>query len=201
MLMWLGVVLLLIYLPIGLQRRMLTGFYIPLAGLSVMAIDALARGVYRKTLFVTMAVLLITIPTNLIVLMAARHGLQTQDPLLYLTHDEWEGLQWISANTDPEALILTGPEMGLYVPGQTGRRVLYGHPFETLAADQEAAKVRSFFEEIKEPGSALVFLALEGVDYIFSGPRERALGELPANIGWVPVFVQGRVEIYASPDG
>ena len=41
-------------------------------------------------------------------------------------------------------LILSSPEMGLFIPAQTGRRVLYGHPFETVNADAEKDLVLVF---------------------------------------------------------
>ncbi len=197
MVIWLGVVLVLIYLPLDLQRRLLTGFYIPVAGLAVQGLDGLSAGARGRLLLGFSLVLVLSLPTNLIVLLAARHGIQTQDPQLYMSWEEGTALEWIRANTDPEALVLAGPELGLFIPGQTGRRVIYGHPFETVNADQARAKVLVFFEGNLDPTQAAGFLSEEGVDYIFYGPRERDLGALPVGQGWDQVYREGEVEIYA----
>ena len=200
MVVWLGVVLVLIYLPFELQRRLLTGIYIPLAGLAIQGIDdLLPEGGRYKPLFMVF-ILMVSLPTNLIILLAAGHGIETQDSQLFLAQEEAVSLEWIRSNSDPDALILAGPEMGLFIPGQTGRRVIYGHPFETINATEAEAKVLSFYEENWAQPQRTEFLRTEGVDYVFFGPRERKLGALPPDRRWDRVFQQGGVEIYSIPE-
>ena len=121
---------LMLYVPLGLQRRFMLGLYVPLAGLASIGLDFLLPR--RKGLAVAAIclVVILVIPTNLMILMGGTQAVQTKDSRVFLTAEEKEGLDWIAANTPKNALILASPEMGLYVPAYTGRRVIYGHPFE-----------------------------------------------------------------------
>ena len=53
-------------------------------------------------------------------------------------------MDWLNENTDPDVLILADEEVGLLIPSITGRRVLYGHPFETVNAENERKYLREF---------------------------------------------------------
>ena len=66
-------------------------------------------------------------------------------PEYYLTQDETAALNWLKDNTAADAVILAGPEMGLFIPAQTGRRVIYGHPFETVNAELEEENVLAVY--------------------------------------------------------
>jgi hypothetical protein len=109
------------------------------------------------------------IPTNIIVLLASLQGAAKHDDRLYLTNGEIQAYQWIENNTAPDSLILASPDSGLLIPGYTGRRVFYGHPFETVNAKDELERAKSFFEGDTDQTNELVNRA----DYLFFGPRER----------------------------
>ena len=126
----------------------------------------------------------------------AYRGAQIRHPLLYLTVAEAEALDWIDQNTPQDALVLASPEMGLFIPAHTLRRVIYGHPFETVNGPAEEQAVRGYFEGTGP--AARDFLAERGVDYVIYGPREAALGPGPdpASAGLSPVFEDGAVIVY-----
>jgi hypothetical protein len=85
----------------------------------------------------------------------------------------------------------------MFIPAHTGRRVLYGHPFETVNAEAEEAAVNQFFQNAaSQPEAALDFLQHRSVEYIFYGPKERQLGVLPELPGVEARFSQGDVTIY-----
>jgi hypothetical protein len=84
--------------------------------------------------------------------------------------------------------------MGMFIPARTGRKVIYGHPFESVNAEQEKQSVENCFREgIK---ACVPFLVSRGVDYLFIGPRERALGAQAVPEEMSMVFHQGEVRIY-----
>ena len=199
-LLWSILVLGLIYLPVNLQRRLLLGYYVPLAALAAPGLSRLTSGVSKRFRLVGIVVLLLAIPTNLLILTAAAHGARTLDPALYRSRSEEAGLHWIRENTPADSLILASPEMGLFIPSQTGQRVIYGHPFETVEASQEELVVESFFQgalSLEEQGE---LLTSRGVDYIFMGPRERALGEPEVLAAMEIVFAAEDVVIYRLSD-
>jgi hypothetical protein len=133
----------------------------------------------------------LALPSTLLILLVGLFGAQTRDPALYLTQSEVQALEWLESNTPADALVLAAPETGLLIPAHTGRRVLYGHPFETVNAESEQAQVVAFFQgEMQAPAT---FVEQRQVDYIFYGPRERSLGELPKGLDLRQVYATGVV--------
>lgn len=187
LLIWLTLALVMLYAPIGLQRRFLMGFYIPLAVLAAPGIHALQKR-WQRSLFWTTATL-----TNALLLLIAIFAAITHPPQLYLTRDESAALHWINQNTPTNALILASPETGLFIPAYTGRRVFYGHPFETIHAVQMQTLVENFFRATSQPQDTSF---LEQADYIFLGPRENALGGLPISRELPIAYQNDTVTVY-----
>ena len=197
LLAWLGVNLLLLYAPVALQRRFVQGLSIPIGLLAVeglYGLTFLGSGVRR----VGIVALLFTfaLPTNLLVMAAAVQGAQAHHRLLYLTEAEGRALDWLDANTPADALVLASPDLGLFIPAHTARRVLYGHPFETVNAAVQEQAVTSFYAN--ELPDARAFLADNNVGYVLVGPREVALGPgpKPESAGLSPVFTDDGVTVY-----
>ncbi len=195
LIIWSVLGLLLVYLPIGLQRRFMMGLYVPLVGLATLGIEQLGHETKRYRLFSSF-VLLLALPTNLIILTTSYVGVNTHNKNIYLIEEEHEILSWIEGNTEPDALILSSPEMGLFIPAYTGRRVIYGHPFETVNADEEELNTLSFFHGEWNDAQMWEFIENRGIDYIFYGPREKLIGNIHKFLGWEPGFKSGSVSIY-----
>ena len=70
LLVWSGLGLLLIWVPIGLQRRFMMGLYIPLAGLASMGVDRLLVKANKKLYSIVLVALIIASITNLVVVLA-----------------------------------------------------------------------------------------------------------------------------------
>jgi hypothetical protein len=195
LLAWAGLGLLLLYLPFGLQRRFIVGLYVPLAGLAALGISQLSQGFRKRKMSLAGAFLFLTLPTNLMILLASGQGIASHASPLFIEKDEHRALEWVQAHTPDGAVILAAPETSLWIPAQTGRRVVAGHPFETIDAETRAEQVEAVFR-----GAPVVedLPWLAGVDYVFIGPRERNLGgNLPAG-DWKNVYEQGNVTIWAG---
>ena len=196
---WLLTGFVLMYFPWSLQRRFMMGLFVPIAGLAVVGLQALAERIRLSQRFLFAALFLLSIPTPVIILLGGLHSVQTQDPILFLSAGEAECLSWIEENTQHDALILASPEMGLFIPARTGRRVLYGHPFETAQAEQELEIVRHLIQqsgEFDQPAVASQYLQQRGVAYLFWGAREVELGRLPDWPGMTRVCEAGEVSLY-----
>jgi len=197
---WLISGMIMLYMPLGLQRRFAMGLIIPLAiyagrGLWRVIIPRIAARwqpviiVLVFSLFVPTTVMAIVLP------MAGAVSIKLQaDDLYFVSEGEWEALSWIEANTPPDALVLASPDLSLFVPTR-GRRVVYGHPYETLYAEQRKQAVLDFYT-----GADCQVVADEGVDYIIVGPDERRLAGSNSicAIEGEPVFVSsdGQVVVY-----
>jgi hypothetical protein len=202
MAVWLALGVGLLYLPIGLQRRFLIGLYIPVAVIGVVGLSSLVKkgstSTTRNYRLLGLILILLIIPTNLLILLSARYAVQTQDRKVYLWQDEKEAFQWLESNTADEVLILAAPETGLLIPAYTGRRVLYGHPFETVNAIEEEIRLNAVIAGKVSSEELESFVVGRGVDYIFYGPRERELGPIPSLPDSELVYDQGQVMIFAT---
>jgi hypothetical protein len=197
LLVWTLVGLTLVYLPFSLQRRFMMGLFVPVVGLAGFGFEKLNIALGRRSGLLTTLILALSVLTNLLLLALAVFGIRTRDPLLYLTRGEAQALAWIEGLTPQRALILAAPETGMFIPAHTGRRVIYGHPFETVDAEAERAAVLHFFQASSSDAVlASTFLRERKVDYVFYGPRERVLGELPNLEELDPAYSVEGVVIY-----
>jgi asparagine N-glycosylation enzyme membrane subunit Stt3 len=177
LLAWVIVNGLLLYAPFSLQRRLVTGLHVPLCVLAAMALSHYVLPGFspaRRTLILGTLVVL-TVPSNLFVLMASMAGAAQHDSRLYLYRDEAEAMTWLEENTQPADIVLASPATSLFIPAWAGNRVLYGHPFETIEADEKKALVETFYQA--QTAESVRRGIIEGyhITYVFYGPRERAL--------------------------
>lgn len=198
LLAWFGLSLVLIYFPFPLQRRFMLGFYIPVAVLAVYGIDFIQNRLPQTSRWLGPLTLGLSLPTNILLIIMAMMGIFTHVPTLYLSQDEANAFDWIAANTPANAVILSSPQMGLLIPAETGRRVLYGHPFETVNASQEEARVRAFYQTNGKPG--VVMFQNRGVGYVMVGPRENALGGKLDLSSYPVAFNSDTLKIYQVRD-
>lgn len=188
---WVLVAFLFMYMPIGLQRRFMMGLYVPMVALAAWGLEWASRRSSKTTQRVAALALGLALPTTALVLALGVIGAAVQAPALYLSRGEAKALDWIEANTPPDVLILASPEMGIFIPAHTGRRVIYGHPYETGNAAHEKAAVEAFFQSAAPQAAEL--LTSYGVNYVFYGPREKELGDLPADLSLNKVFGEDNV--------
>ncbi|MGD2159100.1 MAG: hypothetical protein PVG32_19640 [Anaerolineales bacterium] len=196
LMVWLAIGLVTMYVPFSLQRRFAMGLYIPTIGLAALAIRRVTKHNYYRYRLLSIVFLLLAIPTNLIILLSAQHGIKTHDPMIFLSQDEVEAYEWIEINTLPDSLILASPSIGLFIPANTGRRVIYGHPYETANAEVEKQRILNFFAGDISQEDAQFFLKKRGVDYLYYGDKEKELGEVSVIKTLKPVFSNHSVVIY-----
>ncbi len=191
-LLWCVVGIILLCIPWNLQRRFIIGLYIPIVLLGIMGIYRLRTN--TNTLrWVGTGLIVLSLPTNIVILLLMGQGIVTRNDTIYIHKDEESAFQWISKNTQEDAVIIAAPETGLFIPARTGRRVIYGHPFETVSAENQKERLTRFFHGSDSGGD---LNPLEQGDYLFYGPRERELGNgyLPDGINLV--YENGKARIY-----
>jgi hypothetical protein len=193
LLLWAGLGLVLLYIPWSLQRRFILGYLIPLAGLAAIGLDHLFSRSRVFALAVICLVILLIVPTNLMIILGGIQAVKAKEPKIILTKEEMRGLNWLEANAPRDALILASPEMGLFIPAYTGRRVLYGHLFETVNAKQMEEIVLNLLKDLN--GNGVESFHLE-VSYLYYGTREREIGGKKFEPGYKIVFSSGDVQIF-----
>jgi hypothetical protein len=196
LLLWAGIGVVLMYLPFSLQRRFILGLFIPITGLAVIGVKAFAGTSPRRYNWARAILLVLSLPTMLLVVVSGLGAVFNRDPIIYRSQGENQAMNWINGNTKPDALFLAAPQTGLYIPAYTGRRVLYGHPFETVDALMQKSLVEKLY---RSPQSDLLNeLHRLGIDYVYWGPLEQEIG-VPAPYQSLPVAWRGEgVTIYST---
>jgi hypothetical protein len=192
LLAWVGVTMILLYVPFAMQRRFSLGLHIPLAILAAMSLYRITKR--KRVIGVTFAATLLT--TALVIMLALGGGLK-HDPRLFVSTDEAAAMDWLRDHAPRDAVVLASPEMGIFIPAWSGRRVVYGHPFETVNAEQTKARVETFFASGIDTAEREAMLREWRAAFVFVGPRERAIGLADPPPGR-EVFRNATVTIYAE---
>jgi hypothetical protein len=195
MALWLVGAIVLICLPFNLQRRFMLGLYIPVAGLAALGCRILDRKLRISAVLLFRIVLVLSLPTNIVLILAGVFGSVSHNPAIYLTRAEDKALNWLSRQED--CLVLASPQLGMFIPGHGGCRVMYGHPFETVDAVYEEEQIEKFYNGGMLRIEAEQYLAENGIDLVIYGSRESALGRPALLDSLTPVFEDSEVTIYA----
>jgi len=170
---WLAAGIVLLYLPFNLQRRFILGFFVPCAFLGVAAIFQIAGDKMQLRKNFSALIVVLSVATNMIVLLGGLSGIANHDPLLYITSDEKASFDWMSGNFDETGPILASEQTGMYIPAYTGWRVVYGHPFETIQSEQRLEEINAIFDGDMSEEKIGQYILQNGIAYIFWGPREQ----------------------------
>jgi hypothetical protein len=193
---WVLVGMLLIYFPSPLQRRFMFAYYIAVALLAGWGLLRLEQWTARRKLLLGRALTGLSVVTNGFVLMIICFGVISLSPKLFLSTDEVNAFQFIRSALPENAVILCSPETGNFIPGWTGRRVIYGHPFETIGAGEQKLVVEQFFANTFPPESAVKVVEKNPDTFVFYGPREAVLGKSGNLSNFKPIFQNTTVTIY-----
>lgn len=218
---WVLVVPLLLYIPFNLQRRLIEGFQIPLCilaglGLARYVLPAVTRSGLTRSLtrfqrytrpklrrFVTIAIILLTIPSNLLLVATSLIQVSGLSPPIFHEGMELEAMDWLATHTRPSDIVLSSYKVGNYIPARSGNRVFLGHGPETIHVEEKENIVRQFFQAQGSDTYRKEILRRYSIAYLFYGPAERALGDFqPATKPYLKeAFTNGRYTIYeVNPD-
>jgi len=170
---WVAVVPILVYLPVNIQMRLLTGVQIPLSFLAACGAVALWN-TGRRWLPVT-ALASMTL-TSLFILVSSSVWMVRQPFPSFRDRAELVALDWLAAHTQPGDVVLTAYDTGAYLPARVHARVLAGHDLEAMDATEKKAMIDRFFDRAADDPWRERFLDQYGIDYVFWGPAERDLG-------------------------
>jgi hypothetical protein len=177
---WVGVVPLLIYLPLNVQRRLIEGVQVPLGLLAAMGLMKITQAqspnsTLRSRLAVTI-VMVGFLPTNVMLVAGNSMALRGQPAPVFRDVEEIAALDWLGGRVEPDDVVLASYGTGNYLPARVGARVFVGHGPESVDAGQKRALVARFFEQATDDTWRRQLLTEYGVDYVFWGPKEQDLG-------------------------
>ena len=163
---WAGISLCLIFIPWNLQRRFLTGLYVPISGLAIFGLDHVLEFTKSRRKIASILLILLVIPTNMIVIFSGLEATNRKDESIFWDMYLSEAFDWIEDNTQNDSVFLADEKTGLYIPPQTGRRVVYGHPFETTEAAYQLDFVQAILEGKYPVDNIRDELTVRGVDFV-----------------------------------
>lgn len=214
---WVFCVAVLVYAPLGAQRRFLQGVQIPLAILATYGLFEVALPRVRQTrwfqalarrprysadglarLLIVLIILLTSLSSAYQWLSAVSLTTLLQPYPMFRPRSEVAAMDWLRVHAQNEDVILSAYLTGSYLPYRSGARVYLGHYYETIHFEQKQAAVEKFFSAVTTEEMRVEFLRVNGIDYLFYGSAERALGGFdPAKFGaFEPVYADAAIEIY-----
>jgi hypothetical protein len=218
---WVVFTVLVIYFPLKIQRRLIEGFQIPLCilasfGLARYVLPALTRSGLTRSLtrfqrytrpklrrFVTTVIILLTIPSNLLLIANSLIQVSHLAPPIFHEGIELEAMDWLAVHTQPSDIVFSSYQVGNYIPARAGNRVFLGHGPETIHAEEKINIVKQFFQAQTSDAYREEILRQYNIAYLFYGPAERALGDFqPATKPYLAeAFINGRYAVYEVNPG
>ena len=203
LLAWPLATVVLIYLPLTMQRRLITGLHVPLAVLAAMGLaTTLWPRIRTGRALVTGLVIGLTMLTSILVPISAVAGaMQGQQPLVADNDDAaaWDWLREHSVWTDT---VLAPAESGALIPAWAGNRVVYGHPFETIDAATKKAEVAQFFSPTATAAERQAVLSRYKVRYVYCpGATGAAFSDSAAALGLTLTWSGEQARLYQAGGG
>lgn len=177
---WVIAVPVLIYLPIGVQRRLAEGVIVPL---SILAAIGLRLRFPTRRLWsrARTAVLLLVLPTTALLVLGGAAGALTPSRPIFQATADLAALDRLNAIAPRDAVVLCLKQTGNYLPARTDLIAYVGHGPETLHSEQKEQRAEQFYAGQLSAEERRALLA--HIDYVYWGllERERA-GAPPADL-------------------
>jgi len=216
---WVGVVPVLAYLPFNLQRRLVEGVQVPLSLLAawgtvkILNLQPPTSNFQLPTsslqpptsnLKGVAGVLVVALSlTNVLLVAGNCLSLWGRPAPIYRDRGEAAALDWLNERVKPDDVVLAAYGTGNYLPVRVSARVFVGHGPESVHADEKKALVANFFDTATDDAWRRQLLMQYGVDYVFWGPAERALGAFdPRKAGYLRfMYERGEYTLFEVTDG
>ena len=187
------------YIPTDFQIHMLSSWQIPMMILCAKGLHSKFAIGEKARKLVIVAFILAVLPTNLYLWTWRFTDLSRHNYPFYLHRDEVVALDWLRENTSPDDIVLSSLTVGQYVPALSGNTAFLAHWAQTVAFYDKRDLVTRFFDAATPDEERADTIQGFGVDYVFYGPAERALGAYePITTPWLTlVFSSPQVNVFA----
>ena len=161
----------LAYAPVTVQRRLPEGIWVALLILAGAGISRLSR---RRA--VRLAYIIILIPSTLLLYAGSLQTAVSPAAPVFHPRPLADSFEWSAEHLPESALVLASYETGNILPAYAPVRVVVGHGPESVGLTELLPTVEAFYREEMQ-AETCTWLNAEGIDYVFWGPQEKALGE------------------------
>jgi len=201
MLLWLVAIFVLVYMPVGTQRRFSIGVMLPIVYFAVRTVDSY-RGLLRRDRYrnrVLASLLAVSAMTYIFLMVLGFFSASnTGSERIYLHQDYLDALEWVadSEGDTGNTVVLANPSVSLWIPGLEGMRVVYAHDYETINAEANRLAVEAWYDA--DNASAAVCEALPRQFDVAAMLVDEADGDVTACIRELTMQMQfGDVGVYA----
>ena len=183
-LVWLVLLPVLFYAPVGLQRRLSEGAWVALVALALFAFQSLSGRTKKGMPPVRDArelwLFSLAFPTTLMIFLGSIRAAQNVELPLFRPEAEIRAFEELGAVADRGEVVLASYTTSNALPAWAPLRVIAGHGPESVNLEALLPKIQSVYQGRTTEDSRLEFLQKYGVSYVFWGPNEKRLGSWQA---------------------
>lgn len=161
----------LLYLPLGLQRRFSEAAWVLLIALALRAFDERIVSEGRRWLFA------LALPTTLILWFGAMQAAWAAQLPVQRTADEVAVYIALKDQAEAGQVVLAAYSSSNALPAWAPLRVVAGHGPESVHFERYAEDVSAFYQAATPESARIRILRRNHVDYVLWGPAERAIGQ------------------------
>jgi hypothetical protein len=193
LLSWIIFALFMAFIPFNLQRRFLVGIYLPIVIVFWNLLREYFSANQKKKIKLTIFALIgLVLPSNLLLFSGSVNAIKNHDPIFFINENIVEAIKWLESNAEEESVILAEEENGLIIPAFARFKVVYGHPFESINAEETRNLVSDFWMNKLSDKQSRNFIETNYVDFIFC--------EYANYINNCPAITQSLEIIYTADD-
>lgn len=186
-LLWILVVALLVYFPVGIQRRFIEGLHVALCLIAAYGLTSIGArlSVSMRFVFVNF-ILVLAAMSNVYMVVGFTVSAASRDKALFHSQSLIAALDWLERESAWDDTVLAAEPTGNLLMGWIGHRVVLGHWAETVDYDERKRDVAAFYGAKTSDADRIAMLAQFGVRYVVYGEDERALGDFdPARVDYL----------------
>lgn len=203
---WILILPFLVYAPYNLQRRLAEGAWIALVALGLATVevhhlDSMPHlmSAQQGSLRLGRIALFLALPSTCLLWAGSLLSASKPDLPLFRPASEIVAFEFIARSVQPGTVVLAAMQTGNALPAWAPVQVIIGHGPESPGLAEIKPRLEQIFRAETQEEDRRLFLQEFGVNYVFWGPAEQALGNWdPRAAPYLrPIFEQNGVWIFA----
>jgi len=204
LLCWIITLLIIVYLPLSFQRRLIETEHLALAILAAYSLSLFFKDViaslnkYFAYFGIGMIFIFLSL-SNLSYLTTVIYDYNYWPEYFYFPKNYLQAALWLKDHSTDQEAILASAWNGTVLPSIIARPVFLGHRHQTLDFDNKERLLNQwFFKEDNQDQEKIKFLRQYNIDYVFYSQREKLLGEFNPDLKnyLEKVYTNPEVNIY-----
>jgi hypothetical protein len=173
---WIIIFPILAYAPFNLQRRLPEGIWVALISLAAIGLMGWLEDKAKIKYWVGRTFLSFGLLSSLLLVAAGIDvAIRPKEPA-FRKYEEVEAFSWLNDEVESNSVVLATFRTGNAIPAWAPVRVVIGHGPESVNLAELEIQVDAFYDEKMSESERLQFIKSHDVQYVWYGPREKALG-------------------------